>query len=518
VYSQTGTDISLTANAWNEFEFTAPFQYGGGNLLVITDTKANYTNGGSDAYLYYTSAVKRHWMSNKDTTPPANNATGDLNDRRANIQFSLANIIGVQATCIKPTELSVVADAYSADISWVGTANAASYTVEYKTETQNWEDATVIDQVSQTSATLTVVPATSYQVRVKTFCGETDGYSDYSDVYSFRTPCIATAVGSGFTEDFTTIADYAIPDCWTKTLPHNASSIAVYPAVVSNATYGQFVRFYGVAPQALAMPEFEEDINTLALTFDLWRESAAQSGIFEVGVLSDPTNPATFVSLQNVSSQITVADKVYATYTVSLTDAPSGYNYIAFRQSGTTTAYFYQLDNIVVAPAVPVPVAEFSFEVADLTATFTDESTGEPTAWEWDFGDGETSAEQNPVHTYAVSGTYQVTLTVTNATGESEPVTKTVQVIVSNINNVFAKEVNIYPNPAKDCISLSVSGMEGNISLKITDLSGKTLMTKQFTVNNNIVEKVDISVLKQGIYFISVENKDFSKTQKLTVY
>lgn len=49
--------------------------------------------------------------------------------------------------------------------------------------------------------------------------------------------------------------------------------------------------------------------------------------------------------------------------------------------------------------------------------SFWDVSLGNPTAWAWDFGDGTTSNLQNPVHTYQLSGTYFVCLTITTATG-----------------------------------------------------------------------------------------------------
>jgi hypothetical protein len=45
---------------------------------------------------------------------------------------------------------------------------------------------------------------------------------------------------------------------------------------------------------------------------------------------------------------------------------------------------------------------------------FTNESIGDIASYSWDFGDGETSTEQNPSHTYDTAGTYQVTLTVSN--------------------------------------------------------------------------------------------------------
>ena len=58
---------------------------------------------------------------------------------------------------------------------------------------------------------------------------------------------------------------------------------------------------------------------------------------------------------------------------------------------------------------------------APLTVRFTDESTGDPKLWSWTFGDGGTSAEQNPVHTYGVPGTYTVNLTVDNSATLSRP-------------------------------------------------------------------------------------------------
>jgi parallel beta-helix repeat protein len=54
---------------------------------------------------------------------------------------------------------------------------------------------------------------------------------------------------------------------------------------------------------------------------------------------------------------------------------------------------------------------------APLNVTFTDTSTGKPTAWKWDFGDGKYSNQKNPVHTYSEAGKYTVTLTAGNAAG-----------------------------------------------------------------------------------------------------
>jgi probable HAF family extracellular repeat protein len=67
------------------------------------------------------------------------------------------------------------------------------------------------------------------------------------------------------------------------------------------------------------------------------------------------------------------------------------------------------------------PIADFSVSpmlgIAPLTAKFTDKSTGSPTSWFWDFGDGSKSTTQNPVHKYSKSGRYTVSLTVKNVMG-----------------------------------------------------------------------------------------------------
>ena len=55
--------------------------------------------------------------------------------------------------------------------------------------------------------------------------------------------------------------------------------------------------------------------------------------------------------------------------------------------------------------------------VAPLEVAFTDLSTENPTAWEWNFGDGGTSTDQHPQYTYEAEGTYSVTLAARSASG-----------------------------------------------------------------------------------------------------
>ena len=70
---------------------------------------------------------------------------------------------------------------------------------------------------------------------------------------------------------------------------------------------------------------------------------------------------------------------------------------------------------------------------APLTVQFTDASSGEPTSWNWAFGDGAVSGEQNPSHVYASAGTYSINLTVSNAGGNNSIVKEGYVVVTSPV-------------------------------------------------------------------------------------
>ncbi|NLZ31289.1 MAG: PKD domain-containing protein, partial [Methanomicrobiales archaeon] len=99
-------------------------------------------------------------------------------------------------------------------------------------------------------------------------------------------------------------------------------------------------------------------------------------------------------------------------YTVSLT---------ASNRFGSDTVTKIALIN--ATPPTEAPVIHFSAPESRGTAPFkvlfSDESSGGPTAWLWDFGDGGSSADQNAEHIYTEPGTYDVTLTCSNLAGSA---------------------------------------------------------------------------------------------------
>lgn len=81
------------------------------------------------------------------------------------------------------------------------------------------------------------------------------------------------------------------------------------------------------------------------------------------------------------------------------------------------------------------PTAGFEFDidcgVYPVNVQFTDLSILSPETWEWDFGDGNSSTEQNPLHTYTTPGEYYPSLTVTNSQGQ-DTYTSTTPIVVKD--------------------------------------------------------------------------------------
>jgi PKD repeat protein len=72
----------------------------------------------------------------------------------------------------------------------------------------------------------------------------------------------------------------------------------------------------------------------------------------------------------------------------------------------------------------PQFAAEPKTGTTPLSVQFTDQSDGNPTGWYWDFGDGQMSAAQSPVHEYSTTSVFNVFLRVTDAGGQADSVLK----------------------------------------------------------------------------------------------
>jgi len=123
----------------------------------------------------------------------------------------------------------------------------------------------------------------------------------------------------------------------------------------------------------------------------------------------------------------------------------------------------------LITVAVPAPVASFSASPtsgnAPLSVAFTNTSTGAITSQSWNFGDGSSSTLANPMHLYALPGTFTVSLTVTGPGGSN---TATVPGLI----NAAAP-----PAPTADFSATPVSG-SAPLSVAFTDLSSGSIASR----------------------------------------
>jgi PKD repeat protein len=155
-------------------------------------------------------------------------------------------------------------------------------------------------------------------------------------------------------------------------------------------------------------------------------KTSGQSG----GTIYEKTSPIGAISFATglgtpVIREAAFADMNDSTSTKQNLDASTG---IVVMANNATSLRYWHYDSAPGAappppPPPPAPVADFTANTttgqAPLTVQFTDASTGSPTSWQWSFGDGGTSTAQNPSHVYQAAGTYDVSLTATNANGSN---------------------------------------------------------------------------------------------------
>jgi PKD repeat protein len=151
------------------------------------------------------------------------------------------------------------------------------------------------------------------------------------------------------------------------------------------------------------------------------------------------------------------------------------------------------------------PVVSFTATVAgDLSAEFQNNSTiatGTIVSYEWEFGDGNGSTEENPDHAYAAMGLFDVTLTATSDLGCTSSVTQTVDV-VNSIFDIENSGIRIFPNPTNGIITIQA---QDNFKCRVLDAAGRVVFDN-IIITNGLKSLVDLSVLAPGNYHLILTN------------
>jgi len=163
----------------------------------------------------------------------------------------------------------------------------------------------------------------------------------------------------------------------------------------------------------------------------------------------------------------------------------------------------------------PIPVAGFIFEVVENIAIFANTSQF-ATSWLWDFGDGETSTEFNPIHQYWQNGEFTVTLTATSDDCGSDTFSDVVIITGVGIDDRDQQEFEIFPNPTSGAFNIFFERNLDKAGIRIIDLQGGSVFSSQLNINGKASALQDPD-LKPGLYLVEVQMDGKNYRRKLVV-
>lgn len=161
----------------------------------------------------------------------------------------------------------------------------------------------------------------------------------------------------------------------------------------------------------------------------------------------------------------------------------------------------YENDCVIYKPTAPEAMFSFLIDETGQTVTFINESLNQANSWLWQFGDGNSSTEENPTYEYTTAGDYEICLTATNAYGENNICETITITIIDGLEDHFTSTPIVYPQPAKDYVYIK-HGQPQSVSYKIIDLAGKTILAGKTN------DKIELRDLDSGVYLLRLQLAD----------
>ena len=381
-------DIEFGGNQWVEVLFDTPFSYDGINnvMFVMNDHTNSWTSTHNYAVHEDATTQSMARYAYRDGTPyDAFNpdVTGTVLNVVDNIKLGFCD----ESTCIRPNTVTASnVTENSADIAWVSVGSESSWEVEYKADADTeWTSAGTFYTAE---ASLTGLDGnTQYSVHVRALCGGSD-MSLWSDAVSFRTDC-APIVQLPYSENFddanaiysTSQDNYYL--CWDR----YASDPAHFVYVSGSSSYAHsgshFLDFhhtnscYNIA----IMPPMDPSISISDLMISFYACRTGSTGYLEVGVMSDKTDPTTFVVMDTIdlSSYNTYE---YGLQQVSFENYMDNGQYVAFRVSNAVNCGYY-VDDVLLEerPMCLYPTNLHATNIGNENVTLAWTEPGNATAW-----------------------------------------------------------------------------------------------------------------------------------------
>ncbi len=155
--------------------------------------------------------------------------------------------------------------------------------------------------------------------------------------------------------------------------------------------------------------------------------------------------------------------------------------------------------NFVTVNSTILP--SFDISLVGKTITLTNYTVGTD-QFIWNFGDGTVSNDKNPIHTYAYSGDYNITLLI-NKAGCSTSITKSVSIRISSTEKINNDGIQIFPNPFEDKISIIMEKWNSDYRVNLYNYWGQIVFSKE--VSNPMYQIDAGNILSNGVYFIEID-------------
>ena len=187
-------------------------------------------------------------------------------------------------------------------------------------------------------------------------------------------------------------------------------------------------------------------------------------------------------------------------YTVSLTTT----NQNGTSDNETKQAYMHVSSAVAAAPRAQFFARSFSGNLPR-TANFYDQSKGSVTSWLWNFGDGQTSNEQNPVHTYTTGGPFTVSLTVSGPDG-NDTITKS-SYAYTIVGSRIVDNTDQYKYHYGGIYSGSYIGRAIMDARPVT-VPLEEMRYSRFFFNGCVSESYYLPKFTRGVVFYTLDNRD----------
>jgi PKD repeat protein len=147
-----------------------------------------------------------------------------------------------------------------------------------------------------------------------------------------------------------------------------------------------------------------------------------------------------------------------------------------------------------------VPTADLNYTLSGWNGSFTYTGTGQHDSLRWYFGDGGSSTQTNPNHSYTANGSYTVCVTAYNAC-DSNQYCETIQVSVGVNTLAGIDNITVYPNPAKELLQLK--GLIEATQYRLLSVTGTVMQQGRLEPNNNGISTKDLA---PGMYLLELSN------------